>query len=413
MHDSERRTLLVLLNTFPFGEGEEFFAYELPYLTEEFRVTLAPRQHRGPRRELPDDVAVKVQQPAGLAPLRPTVRAARDTAKEILQVIRAQDGNGARIRRLQRLLEHARGGLRAAKALRAFQHDRRFAEGDVILSYWGNLSAVALSWGTRPYAVRLGGYDLYLDRNRDEYRPFQRTLLRRASVILAPSQHARDYLVQRYPEVRERLMVSRRGVPRQDQLALHSDDGILRLLSISTISGLKRPELIAHAVRLATNEGIDVHWTHVGDGLRFEELRDLVAELGITGLTDLIGRVGPGESGVFPLLRSRPFDLMVNASTSEGLPSSLQEALSFGIPVMATDVGGNTEIVQASDGVLLPPNPQPEDLLCGIRKAAGRSDANRAQARRAAVTAQRELFDSEANMRERCRVLRDLPSVRH
>ena len=48
------------------------------------------------------------------------------------------------------------------------------------------------------------------------------------------------------------------------------------------------------------------------------------------------------------------FDLFVNMSLSEGIPVSIMEAISFGIPIIATNVGGNAEIVNDETGVLIP-----------------------------------------------------------
>lgn len=47
-------------------------------------------------------------------------------------------------------------------------------------------------------------------------------------------------------------------------------------------------------------------------------------------------------------------DLFLNISESEGVPFSIMEALSAGIPVMATDVGGTAEIIDDTVGRLLP-----------------------------------------------------------
>lgn len=48
------------------------------------------------------------------------------------------------------------------------------------------------------------------------------------------------------------------------------------------------------------------------------------------------------------------FDVFLNVSESEGIPVSIMEALSFGIPVIATDVGANQEIViDKNNGFLL------------------------------------------------------------
>ena len=413
MVDNQRPSLLVLLNTFPWGAGEEFFAYELPFLAEEFELTLSPTRKRDERRPVPEAVSVVARTSTGRIPLPSLLRAFVDLGTELRGLARPTARWSVTGRRLRRLFKHARGALRAAGGLTSLEHEIGPLESKIPLSYWGNLSAVALAWSGQPFAVRLGGYDLYWERNQDGYRPFQGSLLRRAAVVLVPSEHARDYLAERYPDVSERLVVSRRGVPRQESLNPASEDGSLKLLSISTVSAVKRPELIAEAVQRAVDAGLRVHWTHIGDGPGYAALRQRVDDLGIGRQSNLVGRVAAGEAGLFPLLRSRPFDLMINVSTSEGLPSSLQEALSFGIPVMATSVGGNTEIVRESGGILLPADPVPADILEGLWSVANRSSAERARARERAVRAQHEHFDVAANMAARCRTLRSITPSSH
>ena len=51
------------------------------------------------------------------------------------------------------------------------------------------------------------------------------------------------------------------------------------------------------------------------------------------------------NSDVKQLYMMNDFDLFVNMSLSEGIPVSIMEAISFGIPIIATNVGGNAEIV--------------------------------------------------------------------
>jgi glycosyltransferase involved in cell wall biosynthesis len=55
-------------------------------------------------------------------------------------------------------------------------------------------------------------------------------------------------------------------------------------------------------------------------------------------------------------------DVFVNVSSSEGTPVSIMEAISYGIPIIATAVGGNCEIVDENNGLLIPPNPTASDL---------------------------------------------------
>lgn len=46
-------------------------------------------------------------------------------------------------------------------------------------------------------------------------------------------------------------------------------------------------------------------------------------------------------------------DWFISLSSSEGLPISICEALSYGVPVIATDVGGVSEVVTSDVGILL------------------------------------------------------------
>lgn len=58
------------------------------------------------------------------------------------------------------------------------------------------------------------------------------------------------------------------------------------------------------------------------------------------------------------------FDLFVNVSSSEGIPVSIMEAMSFGIPCIATDVGGSGEIViDRYNGILLKDDFRIQDFI--------------------------------------------------
>lgn len=53
----------------------------------------------------------------------------------------------------------------------------------------------------------------------------------------------------------------------------------------------------------------------------------------------------------------------LNVSSSEGVPVSIMEAISFNIPVVATNVGGTSEIVTDETGILLSSDPTAEEIL--------------------------------------------------
>ena len=108
------------------------------------------------------------------------------------------------------------------------------------------------------------------------------------------------------------------------------------------------------------------------------------------------------HSEIHSTLESKPWDILVNVSTSEGVPASIQECFSYGIPAIATDVGGNSEIVDSTCGYLLSPNPSPEEIASILQEW----DINNESRRIAALNRQREMYDVEKNAREYANSLR-------
>lgn len=97
----------------------------------------------------------------------------------------------------------------------------------------------------------------------------------------------------------------------------------------------------------------------VGDGPLLAELRSLADSLGIAASTWLPGALG----NIAEVLRA--FDLFALPSLNEGISNTVLEAMASGLPVVATAVGGNTELV--------------EDRVCGRLFAPGDRSALAAQ----------------------------------
>jgi sugar transferase (PEP-CTERM/EpsH1 system associated) len=81
----------------------------------------------------------------------------------------------------------------------------------------------------------------------------------------------------------------------------------------------------------------------VGDGPLWEDLRTLAGSLGIDSLTWL-----PGSLDSVPDVL-RALDVFVLPSLNEGISNTILEAMATGLPVIATNVGGNVELIE--DGV--------------------------------------------------------------
>jgi sugar transferase (PEP-CTERM/EpsH1 system associated) len=141
----------------------------------------------------------------------------------------------------------------------------------------------------------------------------------------------------------------------------------------------------------------------IGDGPTHGHCRQLVADNGLAELAWL-----PGERDDIPELM-RGFDVFVLPSLGEGISNTILEAMACGLPVVATRVGGNPELVDSGvTGLLVPPG-APEALaetlgaLVADRKqffraygAAGRRKVEKSFSIEAMVRTYLEVYDRVA-----------------
>jgi glycosyltransferase involved in cell wall biosynthesis len=106
----------------------------------------------------------------------------------------------------------------------------------------------------------------------------------------------------------------------------------------------------------------NVRLTIVGDGVLRPELERKVRELGLAEVVSMPGV----QKDVCSYLQKA--DLYVSASEAEGLPLSILEAMACGLPVVATDVGGTSEIVHDGENGIVVPKGDPVALEKALEK---------------------------------------------
>ena len=145
----------------------------------------------------------------------------------------------------------------------------------------------------------------------------------------------------------------------------------------------------------------------VGDGSLRAEIERLLAEAHVQDQVWLAG----SRDEVPELLRS--LDLFVLPSRAEGISNTILEAMACGLPVVATEVGGNAELVaEGETGQWVPAN-DPVALAAAIRSyvndpdrmqahgAAGRREVEVRFSLEAMVTAYRAVYDAVLKGRSR------------
>lgn len=131
-----------------------------------------------------------------------------------------------------------------------------------------------------------------------------------------------------------------------NSLVNHSVHKPLRLVMIARFSPQKNQKLLIQA--LSKIDPRSYQLTFVGDGETINDCKQLVDKLSLKTSIHFIGF----RDNIIPYLVHN--DVYILTTNYEGLPISIIEAMSYGLPVIASDVGGNDEMVlNKRDGYLI------------------------------------------------------------
>lgn len=141
---------------------------------------------------------------------------------------------------------------------------------------------------------------------------------------------------------------------------------------LARLTGVKRHTDLLQAFARLREHSPRVHLLLLGDGPLKGEVSAQVAALGLSASVTLLGD-RPDVEQLLPAL-----DVSVLASSTEGMSNAILESMACGLPVIATAVGGNLQLVHdQSSGLLVPPF-DPPSLATAMQVLAG-SPATRMQ----------------------------------
>ncbi|SMC69934.1 glycosyltransferase [Moheibacter sediminis] len=127
----------------------------------------------------------------------------------------------------------------------------------------------------------------------------------------------------------------------------------INITSIGSLEQMyKAPDVVLEAIKIVNEnkKEIEINLLWMGDGKFKDNMIELAKELGIEQNIDFIGNVNKQQ--VFEHLSNS--DIFILASRTEGLPRAIIEAMSIGLPVIGTNVGGIPELIE--DSVLVEKN---------------------------------------------------------
>tara|TARA_Y100000996_G_scaffold396496_1_gene362645 strand:+ start:12628 stop:13845 length:1218 start_codon:yes stop_codon:yes gene_type:complete len=265
------------------------------------------------------------------------------------------------------------------------------SENKIIYFYWGtNWSYTApLLNETNKIFVRLHGGDVYLER-ASGYIPFRHKLYKKADVIISISKQIKAYFKNNYGEFYEKVIVSRLGTS-PGKLINQKDNKKITIVTVSNVIKLKRLDLLIDAFSKINN--LDISWSHFGDGPELENIKKRAQKKLPHNISyKFHGRVS--KETIINYFKDNYIDCFINVSEYEGVPLSIMEAMSYGIPIIATDAGATRELVDDKNGLLLRNNFSTEELIGSIYKC---SDLNWDKRRIGSINKWSKLCDASLN----------------
>jgi glycosyltransferase involved in cell wall biosynthesis len=131
---------------------------------------------------------------------------------------------------------------------------------------------------------------------------------------------------------------------------------IKTILYVGTLRSVKGLSYLIEAMRIINDENIRLFIIGRGDERRY--LEELVKKYNIEHIVTFVGRIPNKE--VFEYMASS--DVLVLPSLSEGFPNVILEAMASGLPIISTNVGGLSEIINNNENGFLVDSKNPEQI---------------------------------------------------
>lgn len=250
-------------------------------------------------------------------------------------------------------------------------------ENTAVFSTWYEANAIAAAYAAKRYpglfaASYAHSYEVDFRKNRYTLLIRDRFKEKYLKEVYFISRMVMDEYIElnkNYLEHTDKYIPVHFGCKKKREgLSKASEDGTLRIATCSGISPVKRLDILAEALCLYDGK-VKIEWTVLGNGPDMEKVKAITDKFDETKVSAIFkGNVANDQ--VHDYYAENVVDLFINVSKSEGLPVSIMEAMAYGIPALATNAGGNHEIVTKETGYPIPLDITPETLSGYIKEVA-------------------------------------------
>lgn len=282
-------------------------------------------------------------------------------------------------------------------------------EPTIAYTFWNKAYTLSLVWLKEIFpnlkvVSRIHGHDLYNERVKESGRQaYKKYMDMRTEAIFFICEEGYHYYLNHFAQGKEMpdYYVLRLGVSRKENRNPRNASGVFELVSCSNVIPLKRVNRIIEGLALLPY-GYKIRWVHFGDGSAMEDVKKLAEEL--LGHRQDISYEFRGfcqNETVMEYYCHTPIDCFITTTSNEGLPVSIMETLSFGIPVIAPDVNGIAEEVENNyNGMLLSSEAEAGEVADAVMKFLEASEKQIEVFRENAYQMWEQKYDKEKNVKE-------------
>lgn len=393
--------LILLTSSYPYGNSETFLENEIEYLSNNFKkiLILAHNLENTEARLVPKNVKV-IRFRYNLNFFEKLFSISQFFSSLFWAeyfVIKKQYNKKITLGILKTMLISIFNAKRMLKFYKSQIND--FSPSVPILySYWSNDSAISLALlksenNNIKCVSRVHGSDVFFEPSKYNYLPYRNLIANKLNAVYSIANEGLTYSknILKIPNY-STFKLSRLGVKKQ---LLIYPERKFTLMSCSNVIPLKRVDLIVKALEKLPKE-LAMDWYHFGSGPGFEKIKQMAKErLNQQIHPHFMGLVS--NQKVLKIYKEYCPNIFINVSSSEGVPVSIMEAMSFGTPVIATNVGGNSEIVNEHNGILLSFNPSVKEVADAILKFSEMEKEQYDTYRKAAYDTCNDNYNSQRN----------------
>lgn len=411
--------LILVTSNYPYGKGETFLETEIHYLAKEFtKIYIIPTKACSTEnlRQVPSNITIN----NSIQKLKNTESTNSRIAGKLFSIFTFR----AFLRELLWMLIN-KCSFKSLSVLFTFSRDAQLTKNTInsilkshiadtdkgiIYSYWLNGTTTGCIFNSYkiPVISRVHRGDLYEELYDKNYIPFRKFTLNSLFRLYFISKFGYKYLSKKYSKFANSFEISRLGVqiPRSVSFSNHNSANKL-IVSCSSINKNKRVDKIAHHLIdfASQNPTLSFTWHHFGDGEDKSKIQNIISNIPSNMKCIIHGYTI--NKYLLDFYASNSIDLFINFSKSEGIPVSIMEAGSFGIPTIATNVGGTSELISNENGWLIAKDLNPDEIYKAFREALINEEISKKKGQLSKLKIE-QLFDAEKNYSKFAKELRNL-----